>query len=108
MRPEKISEKACKKIDLDTVLVNEHLKTLEEMVRIDSRSFGVNEFKGDRTVPTDMEEILECAKNYLYVARKRKGILFDVFTCCLNECIDSHSNGNYSTQIIGGASSISA
>ena len=65
MRPEKISEKACKKIDLDTVLVNEHLKTLEEMVRIDSRSFGVNEFKGDRTVPTDMEEILECAKNYL-------------------------------------------
>ncbi len=65
MRLEKISEKACKKIDFDTVLVNQHLKTLEEMVRIDSRSFGVNEFKGDRTVPTDMIEILECAKNYL-------------------------------------------
>jgi len=65
MRSEKISEKACKKIDLDTVLVNDHLKTLEEMVSIDSRSFGVNEFKGDRTVPTDMVEILECAKNYL-------------------------------------------
>ena len=29
MKPEKISEKACKKIDLDTVLVKEHLKTLE-------------------------------------------------------------------------------
>ena len=65
MRSEKISEKACKKIDLDTVFVSEHLKTLEEMVSIDSRSFGVNEFKGDRKVPTDMEEILECAKNYL-------------------------------------------
>jgi len=65
MRLEKFSEKACKKIDLDTALVNEHLKTLEEMVGIDSRSFGVNEFEGDRTVPTDMEEILECAKNYL-------------------------------------------
>ncbi|MED5352938.1 MAG: M20/M25/M40 family metallo-hydrolase, partial [Nitrospinota bacterium] len=65
MRSEKISEKACKKIALDTVLVNDHLKTLEEMVSIDSRSFGVNEFKGDRTVPTDMVEILECAKNYL-------------------------------------------
>ena len=65
MKPKQFSEKACKKIDIDTVLVNEHLKTLEEMVRIDSRSFGVNEFKGDRSVPTDMKEILECAKNYL-------------------------------------------
>ena len=42
-----------------------HLKVLEEMVRIDSRSFGVNEFKGDRLVPTDMKDILECAKSYL-------------------------------------------
>ncbi|MBC8285275.1 MAG: M20/M25/M40 family metallo-hydrolase [Nitrospinae bacterium] len=65
MKPEEISEKACKKIYRDTDLVNEHLKVLEEMVRIDSRSFGVNEFKGDRAVPTDMEEILACAKNYL-------------------------------------------
>ena len=65
MKPEKISEQACKKIDFDTALVNAHLKALEEMVRIDSRSFGVNEFKGDRQVPTDMEEILEYAKNYL-------------------------------------------
>lgn len=65
MKPEEISEKACKKIDMDTGLVKEHLKALEEMVGIDSRSFGVNEFKGDRTVPADMKEILECAKNYL-------------------------------------------
>ena len=62
MRSEKISEKACKKIDLDTVFVSEHLKTLEEMVGIDSRSFGVNEFKGDRKVPADMEEFLSVQK----------------------------------------------
>ena len=35
------------------------------MVRIDSRSFGVNEFEGDRTTPSDMREILECARDYL-------------------------------------------
>ena len=65
MKLEEICETACKKINLGTSLVNDHLKILEEMVRIDSRSFGVNEFVGDRTVPTDMREILECAKNYL-------------------------------------------
>ena len=65
MKLEEICETACRKINLGTALVNEHLKILEEMVRIDSRSFGVNEFVGDRTVPTDMREILECAKNYL-------------------------------------------
>ena len=65
MKLEKISEIACKKIDFNTGLVNKHLKVLEEMVGIDSRSFGVNEFIGDRTVPSDMQEILECAKNYL-------------------------------------------
>lgn len=65
MKPEELSANACEKIDMDTNLVREHLKVLEEMVRIDSRSFGVNEFKGDRAVPTDMKEILECAKSYL-------------------------------------------
>ena len=35
------------------------------MVRIDSRSFGVNEFEGDRTTPSDMREILACARDYL-------------------------------------------
>ncbi len=65
MKPEEISSIACKKIEMDTELVNEHLQVLEEMVGIDSRSFGVNEFKGDRTIPTDMKEILECAKKYL-------------------------------------------
>ena len=65
MRPEEISADACKKIDVGSELVNQHLKVLEDMVRIDSRSFGVNEFKGDRTVPSDMQEILDCAKKYL-------------------------------------------
>ena len=49
----------------DSELVQKHLKTLEQMVRIDSRSFGVNEFEGDRTTPSDMREILECARDYL-------------------------------------------
>jgi acetylornithine deacetylase/succinyl-diaminopimelate desuccinylase-like protein len=65
MKPEKLSAIACEKISKDDDLVLKHLKILEELVRIDSRSFGVNEFKGDRIVPTDMKEILECAKNYL-------------------------------------------
>jgi acetylornithine deacetylase/succinyl-diaminopimelate desuccinylase-like protein len=49
----------------DSEHVQKHLQTLEEMVRIDSRSFGVNEFAGDRTTPSDMREILECARDYL-------------------------------------------
>ncbi|MZH40276.1 MAG: M20/M25/M40 family metallo-hydrolase [Nitrospinae bacterium] len=49
----------------DSELVQMHMKVLEEMVRIDSRSFGVNEFAGDRTTPSDMHEILECARDYL-------------------------------------------
>ena len=65
MKPEELSAIACEKINQGTDLVREHLKYLEMMVRIDSRSFGVNEFKGDRIVPTDMKEILECAKSYL-------------------------------------------
>ena len=50
---------------MGTELVSAHLQVLEEMVGIDSRSFGVNEFKGDRTIPTDMKDILGCAKRYL-------------------------------------------
>jgi acetylornithine deacetylase/succinyl-diaminopimelate desuccinylase-like protein len=49
----------------DSELVQKHLQTLEQMVGIDSRSFGVNEFEGDRTTPCDMREILECAREYL-------------------------------------------
>lgn len=35
------------------------------MVRIDSRSFNVNEYQGDRETPTDMQEILKLAREYL-------------------------------------------
>ncbi len=35
------------------------------MVGIDSRSFGVKEFPGDRETPSDMQEILQCASDYL-------------------------------------------
>ena len=49
----------------ETNLVRKHLSVLEEMVRIDSRSFSVNEFEGDRKTPSDMKEILGCAVNYL-------------------------------------------
>lgn len=49
----------------DSQLVQKHLQALEEMVGIDSRSFGVNEFEGDRTTPSDMREILERARDYL-------------------------------------------
>ena len=52
-------------ISQDSELVQKHLQTLEQMVRIDSRSFGVNEFEGDRATPNDMREILECARDYL-------------------------------------------
>lgn len=46
-------------------LVQRHLQVLEQLVRIDSRSFGVNEFEGDRETPSDMQEILSCAREYL-------------------------------------------
>ena len=36
-------------------LVLKHLRVLEQMVRIDSRSFSVNEFEGDRKTPSDMK-----------------------------------------------------
>ena len=49
----------------DSNLVLKHLRVLKEMVRIDSRSFSVNEFEGDRKMPSDMKEILDCASNYL-------------------------------------------
>lgn len=45
MKPEELSAIACEKINKDADLVLNHLKVLEELVRIDSRSFGVNEFK---------------------------------------------------------------
>ena len=56
---------ALNEIRPNSKLVLKHLRVLEEMVRIDSRSFSVNEFEGDRKTPSDMKEILDCASNYL-------------------------------------------
>jgi acetylornithine deacetylase/succinyl-diaminopimelate desuccinylase-like protein len=55
------SEVLCR----DSEMVEKHLRVLAQMVSIDSRSFGVNEFEGDRIKPSDMSEILECAREYL-------------------------------------------
>ena len=65
MKSESLGSLCSEVICPDSELVQKHLKTLEQMVRIDSRSFGVNEFEGDRTTPSDMREILECARDYL-------------------------------------------
>ncbi len=49
----------------DSALVRKHLEVMEQMVAIDSRSLGVNEFPGDRETPSDMQEILQLASRYL-------------------------------------------
>jgi acetylornithine deacetylase/succinyl-diaminopimelate desuccinylase-like protein len=58
-------ERARNSIQMGSDLVQWHMGFMEQMVRIDSRSFNVNEFEGDRTTPTDMKEILELAQRYL-------------------------------------------
>ena len=65
MNPAILDDFAKKEIRPDTDLVSKHLDVLQEMVRIDSRSFSVNEFEGDRKTPSDMKEILDCADTYL-------------------------------------------
>ena len=65
MNPKILDNFASNEIRPDSNLVLKHLRVLKEMVRIDSRSFSVNEFEGDRKTPSDMKEILECARNYL-------------------------------------------
>ena len=65
MNPKILDDFATTEIRPDSNLVLKHLRVLEKMVRIDSRSFSVNEFKGDRKTPSDMKDILDCASNYL-------------------------------------------
>ena len=65
MNPKILDNFASTEIRPDSNLVLKHLRVLEDMVRIDSRSFSVNEFKGDRKTPSDMKDILDCASNYL-------------------------------------------
>ncbi|MBC8287912.1 MAG: M20/M25/M40 family metallo-hydrolase [Nitrospinae bacterium] len=65
MNSESLDSFCFEVLSQDSELVQKHLQVLGEMVGIDSRSFGVNEFEGDRTTPSDMREILECARDYL-------------------------------------------
>lgn len=65
MNPSELDQKAREKIRGDSGLVRRHMEYMREMVRIDSRSFNVNEFPGDRETPTDMMEILRLAEEYL-------------------------------------------
>ena len=58
-------QQARNSIEIGSPLVQRHMGVMKEMVRIDSRSFNVNEFEGDRTTPTDMKEILAVAEKYL-------------------------------------------
>jgi acetylornithine deacetylase/succinyl-diaminopimelate desuccinylase-like protein len=65
MKLKVLDDFATNQIQPDSKFVLKHLSVLEEMVRIDSRSFSVNEFEGDRKIPSDMKEILDCAIEYL-------------------------------------------
>ena len=65
MNKKELVKIASQKIQSGSDLVAWHLKFLDKMVGIDSRSFNVNEFEGDRTTPSDMQEILLCARDYL-------------------------------------------
>ena len=63
MNLEILDDFARNEVNFDSNFVQKHLSVLTEMVRIDSRSFSVNEFEGDRKTPSDMKEILDCAVN---------------------------------------------
>ena len=65
MNANKLSEKARALVAAKSDLVERHLDFLKRMIAIDSRSFGVGEFQGDRTTPSDMVEILTLAEEYL-------------------------------------------
>ncbi len=58
-------QQARNSIEMGSSLVQRHMEVMKELVRIDSRSFNVNEFEGDRTTPSDMKEILAVAEKYL-------------------------------------------
>jgi len=65
MNTEGLAESLRASINNGSTLVQWHLDYLEKMVAIDSRSFNVNEFAGDRKTPTDMQEILQLTREYL-------------------------------------------
>ncbi len=65
MEPNNWVQEIFKLIDFNTPFIDWHMNYMKQFVAIDSRSFGVNEFPGDRTSPSDMKEILELASTYL-------------------------------------------
>ena len=65
MEHKRLDLKARSLIEAGAEFVSEHLNYLAKMVAIDSRSFGVAEFEGDRKTPSDMQEILSLAREYL-------------------------------------------
>ena len=60
-----MDQKARDLVVRNSSLVEWHFDYLRKMVSVDSRSFGVNEFAGDRSEPSDMVEILSLAEEYL-------------------------------------------
>jgi cysteinylglycine-S-conjugate dipeptidase len=65
MTHKKIDRDARRLIEPDNEFVAWHVDYLARMVAVDSRSFGVAEFEGDRKTPSDMKEILALAEDYL-------------------------------------------
>ncbi|PIR01184.1 MAG: hypothetical protein COV66_02950 [Nitrospinae bacterium CG11_big_fil_rev_8_21_14_0_20_45_15] len=65
MTHKKLDQDARHLIEPDDKFVAWHFAYLAKMVAVDSRSFGVAEFEGDRKVPSDMKEILALAEDYL-------------------------------------------
>ncbi len=65
MTPNSLADAAQSKIQTESEFTAWHLKYMERMVAVESRSFGVNEYPGDLKTPTDMREILELASEYL-------------------------------------------
>ncbi len=65
MTPDSLADAAQSKIQTDSELTARHLEYMKRMVAVESRSFGVNEYPGDRETPTDMRDILQLAGEYL-------------------------------------------
>ena len=54
MNAEELIQKALERVVPDSELVRKHLEYLKRMIAVDSRSFGINEFEGDRKTLPDM------------------------------------------------------
>ncbi|MBI4383672.1 MAG: M20/M25/M40 family metallo-hydrolase [Nitrospinae bacterium] len=65
MGPNELEREARGKVRNESPLVFRHMEHMRRLVGIDSRSFNVGEFEGDRKTPSDMREILQAAEAYL-------------------------------------------